>query len=537
MSDNQDPPIDYETWPLEPEEHGPEAEAPEIVEPIPMPVEDVSSEEPLRPPPDEGEERAAIPLPPPEPERRPLPGEGEGRAAIPLPPPEPERRPPGQALPTSRPPRPARSLPPTWVLLLLITGIVIVAAVGIGVLRQNWPGNESQSGVDPLVVDKLPTFNSPPEIPPEIQVLLENGNPLPAVAPATVEFGVITYPVLAVPLDEGRWPVPEEEDEVALWIYGTVVNYVLGFPYSATTEAQLSGLTSSDRVTLTLNNGTRLLFGSPEVKRYEANAATPLAQTQPGLTMVLLGDQAADRLTVRARYLPEESPEAGGAQQVADLEIDVLESGVVGQQEGGGLRYFVVEYRLYNRSAAEVDPALFELILEDGAGQRYAVSPEASQEGEYGLLEYPIPPDSTIEGSAGYLVPRDLAPPLTWIFRPDPAVSEAARFSLPYSPPLAGPPQPQVTLSEAIVDGARDVIVLSGSVRNVGESVLSVTLEDVNLTSSEGAAQLRTSTPLLPWSVEPGSEQLFELQFSRPGEVDTVLLDVLGFTFEIEGLP
>ena len=512
MSDNQDPPIDYESWPLEPE-----AEEPEIVEPIPLPGgEDVEADEPAT-------------LPPPE--------AGEERTAIPLPPPEPERRPPGQAIPLAPPDRPARPLPPTWVLLLLITGIIIVAAAGIGVLRQNWPGDESQSGVEPLVVDKLPTFNSPPQIPSGIQVLLENGNPLPAVAPTTVEFGVINYPVLAVPPDEGRWPVPEEEDEVALWVYGTVVNYVLGFPYSAATEAQLSSLTSSDRITLTLNNGTLLLFGSPEVERYEANIATPLAQTQPGLTMVLLGGQVEDRLIVKARYLPEESPDTGGAQQVGDLEINVLESGVVGQQEGGGLRYFVVEYRLYNRSTTEIDPALFELILEDGEGQRYAVSPEASQEGEYGLLEYPMPPDSTIEGSAGYLVPRDLAPPLTWIFRPDPAVSEAARFSLPYSPPLAGPPQPQVTLSEAIVDRARDVIVLSGSVRNVGESVLSVTLEEVNLTSSEGAAQLRTSTPLLPWSVEPGGEQLFELQFSRPGEADTVLLDVLGFTFEIEGLP
>jgi hypothetical protein len=517
MSDNQDPPIEYEPWPLEPEEYPPKDEAPESGEPIPLPEEG-----------SDAAEEAAIPIP--------ADADEEG-AAIPLPPPDLERRPPGQTTSPPPPERSSRPLPPTWVLLLLITGILIIAAVGFGVLRQNWPGDESQGGVETLVVDKLATFNSPPEIPQDLQVLLENGNPLPAIAPTTVEFGTTAYPVLAVPLEEGRWPIPEEEDEVALWVYGTVVNYVLGYPYSASTEAQLSGLTSSDRITLTLNNGTQLLFGSPEVERYEASVGTPLAQTQPGLTMVLLGGQASDRLIVKARYLPEESPETGGAQQIGDLEINVLGSAIVGQQEGGELRYFVVEYRIYNGSGGEIDPALFELILEDGEGQRYAVSTEASQEGEYGLLEFPIPADSTIEGSAGYLVPRDLAPPLTWIFRPDPAVGDAARFSLPYSPPLAGPPQPQVTLSEAIIDTARDVVVLSGSVRNLGESDLPVTLEDVTLTSSAGAAQLRTSTPLLPWSVEPGGEQLFELQFSIPEDADTVLLDVLGFTFEIEGLP
>jgi hypothetical protein len=108
---------------------------------------------------------------------------------------------------------------------------------------------------------------------------------------------------------------------------------------------------------------------------------------------------------------------------------------------------------------------------------------------------------------------------------------------LAYEPPLAGPPQPQVELTEAFADQDRDAIVLNGLVRNVGESSLSVTEEQVGLSSSAGAADLIVATPPLPWQIEAGGEQIVELQFVRPSGVDSVLLDVLGFTFQIDGLP
>jgi hypothetical protein len=250
---------------------------------------------------------------------------------------------------------------------------------------------------------------------------------------------------------------------------------------------------------------------------------------------VLLGGEDVDRLVVQARYLPEESPTAGGPQQVGDLQVDVVGSGPM---EGpGGESGFLVEFRVVNDGASEVDPELFDMVLQDGSEQRYAVNPTISELGEHNLLALPIPPDSSVEGSAGYLVPEDLIPPLTWIFRPDPASADVARFSLPYQPPLAGPPVPQVEVSEAFADEQRRVIVINGIVRNDGESPLPVTEEYVILTSSEGEAPLRASTPVLPWSVPAGGEQLFELQFARPQGVESVLLDFWGFTFEIEGLP
>jgi hypothetical protein len=51
-----------------------------------------------------------------------------------------------------------------------------------------------------------------------------------------------------------------------------------------------------------------------------------------------------------------------------------------------------------------------------------------------------------------------------------------------------------------------------------------------------GQSRLVASTPLLPWPIIPGSYQDFELQFEAPASTDSVLLNILGFTFEIEGL-
>ena len=92
-------------------------------------------------------------------------------------------------------------------------------------------------------------------------------------------------------------------------------------------------------------------------------------------------------------------------------------------------------------------------------------------------------------------------------------------------------------LSSAFADGIRSTIVINGVVRNTGETALTVTLDDVTLTSSFGESSLQASTPLLPWTIEGEESQNFEVQFSRPANANSVLLDVLGFTFQIEGLP
>lgn len=429
-----------------------------------------------------------------------------------------------------------RFFPPTWALLMLLLGVVMVVAVALGVLRQTWLAPQPEGDAGSLSVEKLSTFDSPPEIPADLQVLQENGTPLSPALPNRLMVQDTVYPVVPVALEGGRWPIPAKQDDVATWVYGTVINYVIGLPYTPTTESRLAGLEPGARITLTLGNGTTLVFGSPQAQRYAATDTTPLSQSQPGLTLVLLGTQEkADRLVVQARYLPDASPMEGTSQSIGGLEVQVLDVSIV--DEMGDERDFVVEFEVTLQGAGPVQTELFDLVLEDGEGQRYTTNASVSQMGQYGPLPEQITPGETVQGSAGYRILEDTQPPLTWMFRPDPALAETAHFSLPYEPPLPGPPQPQVELTDAFADRNMDVIVINGWVRNAGESRLDVTEADITLSSSEGEAELLVATPTLPWQVEAGSDQAIELQFALPIDVNSVLLDILGFTFQIDGLP
>jgi hypothetical protein len=427
-------------------------------------------------------------------------------------------------------------------MLLILLGFLIVAAVGASALL-SLQRNQPTGGAEALAVSKLSTFTSPPTISPDISVIQENGVPVTPVIPTTIILGnqspdglasSTPFHIIPVVPEEGRWPIPAENDNVAVWVYGTVVNYVIGMPYSSTIESLLAGLTSGDRITLTLSNGNILVFNASQAQRIAANETSPMAQTRPGLTLVMLGGMQTDRLVIQARYLPEEGQAAASGQNVDDLTVKVLETNLIPANEN---RHFVVEYQVHNQSTLPVDPNQFDLILQDGTGLRYLPNAEATTQGRAGALNVLIPPGTTVEGSVGYFVPQDMQPPLTWIFRADPASSESARFVLPYELPPPVPPQPNIQITGAFVDNRQNLIVVNGVVRNMGKSSLTVEANNVQLTSSAGSSSLQTTNPPWPWVVEGGSEQNFELQFSQPPNVQTVLLDVLGFTFELQGLP
>jgi len=327
--------------------------------------------------------------------------------------------------------------------------------------------------------------------------------------------------------------VPHAQQTTAVWIYGTVINYVVGVPYTTTNESLLAGIGSDARLTLTLDNGTALAFGAPQAQRIAATDLSPMAQDKPGLTVVVLGSDQASRLTVQARYLPEESTFASG-QRVDGLEVEVLNSSIPTKVDD--TLYFVVDYQVTNNGAADSDPLFFDMSLEDGDGQRYMLNESATGWGEYGPLTAPIAPGETAVGSAGYIVPKDIQPPATWVFRNDATSANSARFVLPYAPPKLGPPEPDVLLDDVFYDANRDVIVINGTVYNDGESDLVVTLDNVQLTSSQGNGTVQATSPLLPWTVSPGDSQSFEIQFLPPPGVDAVMLEMLGFTYRIEGL-
>ena len=431
---------------------------------------------------------------------------------------------------------PGRVYPPTWAILLIVIGACIIVGVGIGAilsLRRDRP----TGGAEAVDVAKLATFISPPVIPENLTVLQDDNTPLRTVVPTQVSIGGTVFPVVAVLPEQGRWPLPAEQDQLGVWIYGTLINYVIGLPYTANTEYLLSGLTSGDRITLTLENGTALVFGSPQVKRIAPDDTSPLVQDTPELTLLTLGDDSSNRLVVKARYLPENVVPVD--EQNADGLVVRIARADVAQgvaPDDVASAYFVVEFELTNTTAAAVDPTFFDMVLEDGRGQRYILNDTATTKGSYGRLTLPVLAGASVSGSAGYVVPRQITPPVVWIFRADVTSADAVRFVTSYTPPAPTPAVPDVELHEAFLDANRDVVVVSGTVYNDGGLSLSVGAESVEMTSSGGRSTLVASTPLLPWTISPDGYQDFELQFEVPADAESVLLNVLGFTFEIEGL-
>ncbi|HOU15429.1 MAG TPA: J domain-containing protein [Anaerolineae bacterium] len=425
-----------------------------------------------------------------------------------------------------------RVTPPTWAILLIMLGIFIIAAVGVGALL-SLQRNRATGGADSASVVKLTTFSTPPVIPAEAAVVQESGTPVLTVRPKQLDIAGTIYPVVAVLPEQGRWPIPHEQRGIAVWLYGTVINYVVGVPYVATTESLLAGLTSAQRITLTLDNGSALVFGSPQTQRIAAEDLSPMAQDRPGLTLMMLDSSQTSRLIVQARYLPEESIFSQD-QKVDGLKFEVLEASV--REETDTAVYFVIEYQVTNESGADKDAAFFDLVLEDSNGQRYTLDDAATTWGKYGRLNRVLVNGEIAMGSAGYQVPRTMPSPATWIVRSDATSANNTRFAVSYEPPQPAPPQPDVELSDVFDDVTRNVIVINGTIYNDGKSPLIVTLANINLTYSGGASSLQASTPLLPWNIGADGYQEFEVQFSRPTGVDSVLLEILGFTFRIEGL-
>ncbi|MBN2394258.1 MAG: J domain-containing protein [Anaerolineae bacterium] len=445
--------------------------------------------------------------------------------------------------PTTTPPPQARDAergnagrsgiyPPTWAILLIMLGAVIIVGVGVAALL-NMRTQRPTGGAEEAKVVKLSTFTSPPTIPDNIPVVQESGAPIVTVLPNQLDVAGTIYPVVPVMPDQGRWPLPHEQRSIAVWLYGTVINYVVGLPYAPATESVLAGLTSADRIMLTLDNGSVLAFGTPQIQRIDSGDLSPMAQDKPGLTVMMLESEQATRLVVHARYLPEESIFSQD-QRVDGLKVEILETRVV--NEDNAAIYFIIEYQVTNESDAEMDATFFDMVLEDNAGQRYTLDLTATKLGQYGPLARSVAPKETATGSAGYAVLRTMPSPVTWIFRSDTTSANSTRFALTYEAPQPGPAIPDVQLSNVFDDGTRNVIVINGTIYNDGESPLVVTLDNIKFTYGGGAGTLQASTPLLPWNIGPDGFQDFEVQFSRPQGTDSVILEMLGFTYRIEGL-
>ena len=429
--------------------------------------------------------------------------------------------------------------------VLLFAAIVIIIFLGLR--------GTGQGGVPtPTATDETePTLASStsPSMTRSCETVINSGNVQVSVAlPISTTVKGTQFRVEPIVPEVDAWSYPSTRSDVALWICGTVVNYVIGLEPTPEAEALVTGLAPGDRITLQLANGTVLPFHFTARREVPPGQKDVLSQQQPRLTLLLARDDVW-QVAVADYLAEEESSEALTSEPSAQLgqPVDVgdarvtVRRGHARQDENlpPGTMYYLVEFSVENVGDASLLAGSFSMRLRDELGNTYLVSPPASEAGESGPLSGEIGPGASVQATAGYLVPQPLpAGSLTWIFSPRPGAEVEARIGIPYESAAGSPSataQVDVTVDDAFLSSDGNTFIIVGEIRNGGAEPVVVESADITLSSSSGNGELVMSAPALPWSIEPGQTQVIELQYQRPA-ASTVLLELLGYSFEIAGL-
>lgn len=437
-------------------------------------------------------------------------------------------------------------------ILSIISGAVLLFVAVAILVYLGLRGPDQPSVETPTPTESVrPTTTRPAALgpTPSCRAILSTGDiEISMALPTSLTVAGATYPVEAFVPQEAAWVYPSHRSGQALWVCGSVVNYVIGLEPNAAHEELLGSLEAGADMRLQLTNGAVLLFRFAERRETTAGADAVLDQQEAKLTIVLpkgeMWDVAvADYVTEAERVevpIPEAvSAEPGQAVEVGQARVTMVRGYLErSDQLSRGTAYYVVEFSVENLGETALDADLFTTELEDGLDNRYPVSPRAAAVGEFGPLSGVIEPGMTAEGTSGFVVPDPLpAGDLTWIFSPR-LGSEIVRGRIPYEgEPIEEDPalQPDVAITDAFLSRDGSTLVIEGEVWNRSAQPLEVESTDVSLSSSAGLGEFVMAAPALPWRIEPEQRQVIELQYERPN-ASTVLLELLGYSFEIGGL-
>ncbi len=368
--------------------------------------------------------------------------------------------------------------------------------------------------------------------------------------PATLNLAGQTFPVQAqVVTADGLWSPQLTDQETAVWVYGTIINYVVGLPSSAENRALLTELAPGNDIRLTTRGGVDFTFTVDSRRTVPVTERQIFAQNRPGITLVLLGDRAdgADqRLVVEGSYVvgetgvfgADDSVELGEPARLDDLQITVTGATYLPDRPEvpSGFAFYMVDFEVQNMGLTAVDTAQYQFTLRDEIGNQFAASPVASQLGNYPPLSSFINAGQTRQATAGYQIPRGLlSPTLNWV-----VARSGATGQIQVSIPFSGSPQAArgavVSLLEVTVSEDRTGLIVTGEVANMGQQPLVISEENVSLRTADGASYLLLSTnPAFPWSVPSGQTLQFRVTYQRPPG-DSAIFTVLNQPFQLTNL-
>lgn len=369
-------------------------------------------------------------------------------------------------------------------------------------------------------------------------------------APVSLGIGGRSFGVRSQAVAADRiWSPTFEDMETAVWVYGTIINYVVGVPESDDNRALLEQLAPGDLMTLTTRNGIvhnftfssreQILVGNPDV----------YTQRTPGLTLILVGTEGEERLVVNGRYLADEAGasgpgddrtvELGETAQLDDVQITVTGAAYVLDRPEAqpGFAFYLIDYQIQNIGLTALDTSRLQFTLLDELGNQYAVNPSAGQLGNFPALGGFLNASQTVQATAGYQIPLGLNSANVHWLATNLNTGAQLQVTIPFSGGAQAAGNAQVTLSQVSVSADLTNLIINGQVANLGSQPLVVAETAVSLRSDDGSVYLLLSTnPAFPWTVGPGQAAPFVVTFQRPMAVDTAVFTVITQPFQLTNL-
>jgi hypothetical protein len=364
-----------------------------------------------------------------------------------------------------------------------------------------------------------------------------------AMTVAGQEFAVEPQTIAA----DGLWNPQLPDDNTGAWVYGSIVNYIIGLPTSDENRALLEGLAPGQEILLTTRQNVEHRFTFDSRSLVPATDRSVFSQQSPGITLLLLGAPGAERLVVKGRYVvgqatstdPGNSVGLGEPVQLGDLQITANDTAyLAGRPEAPpGFAFFVIDFTAQNVGLTAVDSSSYNFILRDELGNQYVQNPIASQLGSNPPLGGFINAGQSAAATVGYQIPTGLVSPmLNWTIM-QVGTGSQVEILLPFTGGEQAGQSAIVSLVEAQVTQDLNNLIIIGQITNIASQPVVVTREDVSLRTATGSDYvLLSSNPPFPWSVPPGQTLQFSATYQRPLATNEATFTVLNQPFQLSGL-
>ena len=415
----------------------------------------------------------------------------------------------------------------------ILQGVGIIAIAVAAIVWFLWPaagdnpatpaddGSQSEMEVIPETADLRQTMPTPlPTLETELlaDVIGAGAKTKQLVVPRTLDIKGVSFVVQPVKIGVGDWPLPESERAVS-WVYGTVINYVMGLEATPANKRLLASLRSGDQMLLRMSTGPTYRFILADLVRVAPQTSEVFLQNRPGLTLVLLSDEAESRVILRALYIPDSelglaNPEpvkqaAPGERVVlADrLRLTYLNYEIIPVPDTPpGYAYLGINFVLENvgGNASLLTASLLHHLESNGL-----TYPSVSTAGalSYPSLPETLPVRTPLTATLVYAVPETtLREALIWLFALEPTGARA-QVTLP---PYEGRLTPEVVVKEASLDNG--ILFLGLEVR--------AALRNLQVGVAEVQVQGGSLSPVgnyFPWRVAAGETDEFILLLTPDG--------------------